>query len=94
MPNVLSISMGNSVEEICQTMAMIYADKHWEDFRKEMQIDDNESEVMHNDYRHMLCVELFRNHLVLNILLTLWGEKQLTEYVEGLADHPHGNDTE
>lgn len=87
---LLTVSAGNSIDEIIATMAMVYAIKNWNDFAKEFKLEDEpELKEMEDDIKHITSRMLYQNHLCLNVLCSVWGAERLTEFVEKMLKHDH-----
>lgn len=87
---VLTISAGNSLEEIISTLALVFAIKNWDEFAKEFKFDqEDEFKEMTDDIKHITASQMYKNHLVLNVLCSVWGPEKVTEFVETILNHDH-----
>lgn len=73
-------------------LALVYADDNWHEFAKTMGMDKSEDAYeMHAELQHFIATFIHDNPVILSVLITEWGEKKTTEYINKLLDHKHEN---
>lgn len=79
-------SEANRVYGVMNAIALVYADIHWDDFRKEWEMSTGDNDEMHSEIREFIIHMLHDNPEALNVLLCAWGKEKTTEYVNGLVE--------
>lgn len=75
-----------SPSTVMATLALVFADTHWDEFAKELKMPESEEDVnlMRHEMQHIVGHLLAETDMPIQILLSVWGEDQLMAYVEGL----------
>lgn len=76
-----------SPSTIMATLALVFADMHWDEFSTELKMPDGKEDVelMRGEMQHIIGHLLAATDMPIQILLSVWGEEKLMTYVESLT---------
>lgn len=75
-----------SPSTVMATLALVFADMHWDQFATELKMPESAEDVdlMRHEMQHIIGHLLSETDMPIQILLSIWGEDKLMDYVEGL----------
>lgn len=75
-----------SPSTVMATLALVFADMHWDEFSTELKMPESKEDInlMRHEMQHIIGHLLAETDMPIQILLAVWGESKLLDYVDRL----------